>query len=209
MKTYINLLAGCFLFASVLMVPQAANAITPALVPPCTNASLANLSFGYELRGYADTIRIGRIPFALIVTTQVGRWDFKGDAAGTFTDIFSNSVDGVEFTTEDTSAGTSNLSADCKTLTMNVHGWYAQYEFALSPAQILYPCAHVQVNLGPTPILLGNLKEPPPPGGPIVLDTKILLADGAVNCTDSSSVVFVKRKGTDVTFTLTGTMTQQ
>lgn len=207
MKTQMNIMAVCFLLASVLMVPQAANAVTPPLVGPCTNASLTGYSFAYELRGDAVPIPtpIPHVTEDIIVTTQVGRFHFNGD--GTANDSFSNVVDGLPWNTDEASVDYYQLSSDCTTITMTVHNWYAVYENGLlAAAGILYPCAHITAKFAPTPILLGALAYGK---GGTTLNTKVLLADASLSCTDSSSVKLVKLKGVDATYTLTGTMTQQ
>jgi len=212
MKTHINLLAACFLFASVLMVPQAANAITPPLGPPgaCTVASLTG-GFGYEIRGYADTVNVPllpgvTVPFALVVQSQVGRWFFKGD--GTFTDIFTNVIDGIQFNTDQTSGGTYTVSSDCSTVNMIVHGWYASAAF-LAAGIVPNPCTHIQATIAPTAVLLGNLVYGV---GLPTLGGHPLLTDAALSCTDSPTFIKSHNKANqdvDVRFTLTGTMTQQ
>jgi hypothetical protein len=183
MKTHINLLAACFSFASVLMVPQAAHALTA----PCTAASLTG-GYGYELRGFTNTI-IGNTPFgpgpvAALVATQVGRLYFNGDGTfsnkATFTSGFSGNGSFYEDIWEVTQ-GTYTISSDCTTGTLIFHGEGAPFR-----------CVHLAVSFSLQVGLLGNLKYGQ--GLPILAVTPFF-ADAALSCTDSFAEAFVPSPG--------------
>lgn len=175
MKTQINLLAACFLFASVLIVPQA-NAVTP----PCTPGSLTG-PYGYELRG---SLREGTlVPPASTSTDDarvaVGLITFNG--AGGLTYKFSETIAGVnefEFLQVrwDGEQGTYTINPDC-TGTLILHDSNDAAE-----------CVHFDFALRPTPVALGSL-VPTGPTPPPNLKLVFLVTDGTLTCTDRETFV--------------------
>jgi hypothetical protein len=199
MKTHINLLAACFSFASVLMVPQAAHALTA----PCTVASLTG-GYGYELRGFTNPVSIyiqgvGLLPVSSTVVTQVGRLYFNGDGTFsnklTFTSGKPDSPVGSGAFYEDlweVTQGTYTITSDCTKGTLIFHGQGTPYQ-----------CVHLAVAFSLQVGLLGNLTYGQ--GLPTLAVTPFF-ADAALSCTDQFAEAWVP---TMFVSNYTGTMAQQ